>query len=51
MAAIESKERGDSGELTALDLDECMGGLNEILGNNLKEDILGRIFSEFCIGK
>ncbi len=51
LAAIESKERDDPGELTALDLDECLAGLDEILGNTLKEDILGRIFSEFCIGK
>lgn len=51
LAAIESKERGDSGELTALDLDECLDGLDQILGNNLKEDLLDRIFSEFCVGK
>lgn len=50
-AARKSMERQDPGELTALDLDECLSGLDEILGRHLKEDILGRIFSQFCIGK
>ena len=50
-AAIKSIEREDPGELTALDLGECLSGLDEILGKYLKEDILGRIFSQFCIGK
>ena len=50
-AALKSIERVDPGELTALDLDECLSGLDEILGRHLKEDILGRIFSQFCIGK
>jgi tRNA modification GTPase len=50
-AAIESRKRGDPGELTALDMDECLTGLDAILGNHIQEDILGRIFDEFCIGK
>ncbi len=50
-AALKSVEREDPGELTALDLAECLSGLDEILGRHLKEDILGRIFSQFCIGK
>jgi tRNA modification GTPase len=50
-AAIKSREREDPGELTALDLEECLAGLDEILGIHLKEDILGRIFKQFCIGK
>jgi len=51
LAALESKQREDPGELTALDLDECLQSLNKILGKHLREDILERIFSEFCIGK
>lgn len=50
-AALESKEREGPGELTALDLDECLLNLNAILGKHMREDILERIFSEFCIGK
>ncbi len=50
-AVIKSKGREDPGELTALDLAECLAGLDEILGKHLKEDVLGRIFSQFCIGK
>lgn len=50
-AVVASWERADPGELTALDLGECLAGLDEILGRHLKEDILGRIFSQFCIGK
>ena len=38
-------------ELIALDMAECLAGLDEILGRYLKEDILGRIFGQFCIGK
>ena len=50
-AALKSIEGEEPGELTALDLGECLSGLDEILGKYLKEDILGRIFSQFCIGK
>jgi tRNA modification GTPase len=50
-AAVQSVEREDPVELTALDLDECLAGLDEVLGRTLKEDILDRIFSDFCIGK
>jgi tRNA modification GTPase len=50
-AAVQSSEQGNPGELTALDLAECLAALDEILGINLKEDILSRIFSDFCIGK
>jgi len=51
MAALASKQREDPGELTALDLDECLQSLNKILGKHLREDILDQIFNEFCIGK
>ncbi len=50
-AVLKSKVRKDPGELTALELSECLAGLDEILGKHLKEDILGRIFNQFCIGK
>jgi tRNA modification GTPase len=40
-----------SGEFIALDLRETLEWLGEIVGLNYTEDLLDRIFSEFCIGK
>ena len=49
--AVKSREQNDPAELTAIELGDCLKGLDDILGKTLKEDVLGRIFSEFCIGK
>ncbi|MBT8437401.1 MAG: tRNA uridine-5-carboxymethylaminomethyl(34) synthesis GTPase MnmE [Gammaproteobacteria bacterium] len=40
-----------SGELMAEDLRQAQGYLNEITGEFTTEDLLGKIFSSFCIGK
>jgi tRNA modification GTPase len=40
-----------SGELVAEDLRGAQGYLNEITGEFTNEDLLGKIFSTFCIGK
>jgi tRNA modification GTPase len=40
-----------SGELMAEDLRGAQRNLNEITGEFTNEDLLGRIFSSFCIGK
>ena len=42
---------GESPELTAFDLREAVNAIDEITGKVYNEDILGRIFSKFCIGK
>ena len=44
-------ERGKGLELVAFELRRAMDALGEITGQIVTEDILGRIFSKFCIGK
>jgi tRNA modification GTPase len=39
------------GELLAEDLRQAQQALNEITGEFTSDDLLGRIFSDFCIGK
>ncbi len=38
-------------EIAAMELREALDKLGEITGAVTTEEILGRIFSEFCIGK
>ena len=38
-------------ELVALDIQEAIDRLGEIMGINVREDILDQIFNRFCIGK
>jgi tRNA modification GTPase len=40
-----------AGELLAEDLRHCQNALNEITGKFTSDDLLGRIFGSFCIGK
>ncbi len=49
--AGESLERSDPLEVTAISLREALDALGAIVGLITTEDILNRIFSEFCIGK
>lgn len=42
---------GRAQELVAIDLRGAVKDLGEIVGRNMKESILERIFSRFCIGK
>ena len=44
-------DAGASGELVAEDLRQVQHSLNEVTGEFTSEDLLGRIFSRFCIGK
>ncbi len=44
-------ERGKGLELVAFELRRAVDSLGEITGQIVTEDILGRIFSKFCIGK
>ena len=49
--AIESLENGMPPDLVAVDLRIALDGLGEIVGKTTTEDILDRIFSQFCVGK
>ena len=40
-----------AGELLAEDLRQAQNALSEITGEFTPDDLLGRIFSSFCIGK
>lgn len=50
-AALEQLDAGAAPEFVALDLREALESLGEIVGRTDTEDLLGVIFSRFCIGK
>jgi tRNA modification GTPase len=43
--------RGSPPSILATDIRDALTSLDEIVGKTYTEDILGRIFSKFCIGK
>ncbi len=49
--AVESLEKGLGYEFTAFDLKEASEALEEIIGKITTDDMLDRIFANFCIGK
>lgn len=49
--ALESVQCGMAGELISIDVRAAADALGEITGAITTDEILGRIFSEFCIGK
>jgi len=49
--AMDSIDRGEPPELVAVDLHGALNCLGEIVGAVTNEEILDRIFSQFCIGK
>jgi tRNA modification GTPase len=51
LRACDAMEQRLSGEFIAVDLREALEWLGEIVGLNYTEDLLDKIFSEFCIGK
>lgn len=54
-AALSAARNGllanQSPELTVIDLQEALAAIQEITGENVRPDILDRIFEQFCIGK
>lgn len=51
MSFLKALEMGESPEFLAVDLRFALDSLGEITGETTTEDVLGRIFSKFCIGK
>ena len=49
--AIDGLNNGLSGDLLGQDIRECLHWLGSITGEVTTDDILGEIFSHFCIGK
>ena len=49
--AIAALENGAGEELLAVDLARALEALGDIVGETTAEDLLSRIFAEFCIGK
>lgn len=50
-STLQLLQQGSSSEFVALDLRTALDSLGEIIGEVTTEDILGNIFSKFCIGK
>ena len=50
-SVVKTIENGTPYECVAIHLEEAVDALGDILGINVKDDILDRIFSQFCIGK
>ncbi len=48
---IDTYNQGLPYDFFTIDLKECLVALGEITGETLSEDIIDRIFAEFCIGK
>jgi tRNA modification GTPase len=50
-AALESLDEEKSPEFISIELRGALDAVGEVVGKTDAEDLLGRIFSEFCIGK
>jgi tRNA modification GTPase len=48
---LEALDAGMTPDVLAMDLSAAMASLREISGDSVGEDVLDRIFSEFCVGK
>ncbi len=49
--AMNTIAQGAASEFVAVDLNEAREALEEVTGRVTNEDILERIFKDFCIGK
>lgn len=51
MSAVEALKNTMAIDLASIDIRNAWSCLGEITGENLEEDIIDKIFSEFCLGK
>ena len=51
LQAREGLEQSKGEEFIAVDLRSSLNALGDIVGQTTSDDLLGRIFSDFCIGK
>ncbi len=51
LSALHQLQDSQAGELVAEDLRQAQNSLSEITGKFTSDDLLGKIFSSFCIGK
>ena len=49
--AIKGLEEGSSPEFIAFEIRSCLEALGELVGETTSEEVLNRIFDQFCIGK
>jgi tRNA modification GTPase len=49
--AKDSLKKGMSTEFVAVDVIASLGAIGEVVGKTVTDDILNKIFSEFCVGK
>lgn len=47
----DQKREGIVADMAAIDLRDCEGYFNQILGDGVEQDVLDEIFNRFCIGK
>ncbi len=48
---IDTVEKGFPEDFLSMDLNEAYAALGEITGESLEEDVIDKIFSQFCLGK
>ena len=51
MHAVESIDAGFELDLTEIDLKEALEALSEITGEDASEEVIDRVFKNFCVGK
>ena len=49
--AIRAMDSGMTPDAVLLDVEAAMEALGEITGRSVREEITGRIFERFCVGK
>lgn len=51
LVAVETLKQQVPLDMVSIDIRECLDYIGEITGETVQEDIINRIFSQFCIGK